>query len=367
MTDSDEITNNKSESKMGEVLKRSFLAFQGVYMAIIAAIVSIGVSLILITISGIDPIESLKFLFLGSLGSKNGFAEVLVRFTPLTLAALGISVAFRCGIWNIGAEGQIFLGALGAALTGLYLPETLPGAVHLFLVIIAGFVFGGFWGGLVGFMKAYLNANEIIVTIMMNYVAALFVGFLVSGPIRDPSALIPQPQTAKLPQSVWLPRIIEGTRAHAGVILAIVLALLVWFLFSKTTLGYNIVSIGLNPKAALHGGINVKNTIIYSMIISGGIAGLAGVGEVCGLHRYLVSDISPGYGFLAIAVALLGGLNPFGILFSSLFFSILMVGTESMQRAMGVPISLIYLVQGTVIAVILIQQSLRRNNNIIKR
>jgi len=326
-------------------------------LAILLAFVLVG---FLIWIIGINPLHAYRELLRGSLGTRNGIAETLVRTAPLLLAGLGITVAFRCGIWNIGAEGQIYMGALGAAIAGLYLP-TLPAGIHIVLVILCGFLFGMLWGGLVGLFRAYLGANEIIITIMMNYLAIFLVGYLVSGPMKDPNNLIPQPQTAKIAASAVLPGILSATRAHAGIIMALVFVVLVWVFLKYTTLGYEIRSAGSNSWAAAHGGINVPFTIFLAMAISGGLAGLAGVGEVAGLQHYLIPDISPGYGNLAIAVALSGGLNPIGVSLAALFFGILMVGAESMQRAMGVPQSLIYIIQGLVIIFVLARRVLRKS------
>jgi general nucleoside transport system permease protein len=321
-------------------------------VSILAAFVVAG---ILIAIIHINPFSAFYQFFEGSLGSKNGIAETLVRATPLALAALGVAVAFRAGVWNIGAEGQIFMGALGATLAGLYLPP-MPLVLHLPLVLLGGFAGGALWGMVAGIFKARFNANEIIVTIMMNYIAIFIVSFLVTGPMKDASGMIPQPQTVELPASALLPVIISGTRAHAGTIVLIGVVAIVWFLMNRTSTGYELRSAGANPDAARHIGINVLNTVVIAMAISGGLAGLAGANEVSGVQHLLTQDISSNYGYLCIAVALLGGLDPLGVLLSAIFFGVVYVGSESMERAMNVPVEMVYIIQGLVIVAMLLRQ-----------
>lgn len=334
-------------------------SFSDILMAMAAILIAFFIAGVLISLIGIDPIKAFAEMFKGSIGSKNGIAETLVRAAPLALAGLGIAIAFRSGIWNIGAEGQIFMGALGATLAGLFLPA-MPAWIHLPVCVISGFLFGAAWGALAGFFKGRLGANEIIITIMMNYLAMYFVGYLVTGPLKDPSGLIPQPQTAKLPEAALLPKIIPSTRAHAGILIAILAVALVYFLMKHTTFGYNFTVLGANPDAARYAGIPILITTVLVMAFSGGFAGLAGAGEVLGLQRYLTQDISPGYGNTAIAVALLGGLHPFGVAISAFFFGAIMVGAEAMQRAMGVPNSMVYIIQALVIMIVLARRVFRR-------
>jgi general nucleoside transport system permease protein len=322
---------------------------------LISILIAFIVAGILIALTHINPFAAFYQFFRGSLGSKNGIAETLVRATPLAFAALGVAVAFRAGVWNIGAEGQIFMGALGATLAGLYLPP-MPPILHLPLVLVCGFAGGAVWGALAGLFKARFNANEIIVTIMMNYIAIFIVSFLVTGPMKDASGMIPQPETVELPASGLLPVIISGTRAHAGTLVLIGVIAVVWFLMKRTSTGYELRSTGANPDAARHIGINVLNTVVVAMAISGGLAGLAGANEVSGVQHLLTQDISSSYGYLSIAVALLGGLEPLGVLLSALFFGAVLVGSESMQRAMNVPLEMVYIIQGLVIVSMLLRQ-----------
>jgi simple sugar transport system permease protein len=339
-----------------EAFKSVFLrALETIGRPLVSILIAFIVAGILIALTGINPFAAFFQFFQGSLGSKNGIAETLVRATPLAFAALGVAVAYRAGVWNIGAEGQIFMGALGATMAGLYLPP-MPLLVHLPLVLLCGFAGGAIWGGLAGIFKARFGANEIIVTIMMNYIAIFIVSFLVTGPMKDASGMIPQPQTVELPASALLPVIISGTRAHAGTIVLIGVVAFVWFFMYRTSTGYELRSAGANPDAARHIGINVLNTVVIAMAISGGLAGLAGANEVSGVQHLLTQDISSNYGYLSIAVALLGGLNPLGVLLSSIFFGVVYVGSESMQRAMNVPVEMVYIIQGLVIVAMLLRQ-----------
>jgi simple sugar transport system permease protein len=325
-------------------------------VAVFAALLLVAV---LIGLTGTNPILAYAALVQQSFGSVNGLAETLVRATPLALIGLGISVAFRAGLWNIGAEGQLYLGALGATVVGLYLPP-MPRALHLALAVAAGFGFGAVWAGIPGYLRAARGTNEIVTTIMMNYLATFLISFLVAGPMKDTGRLIPVPQTPALMDSALLPRLVAGTRVHAGVFLALVGAVACWFLLDRTVLGYEIQAIGADASAARYGGINVPLIGTAAMVLSGGFAGLSGVSEVAGVHLRLLEGISPGYGYLAIAVALLGRLSPVGVIVSSVFFGALLVGAESMRRVAGVPVGTIYLLEGLVVLFVLAQRALRR-------
>jgi general nucleoside transport system permease protein len=325
---------------------------------LLAILLALAVVAVLIALMGINPLKAYAALFQGSLGSRDGIGETLVRMTPLLLVGLGVSIAFRGGIWNIGAEGQIYMGALGATLAGLYLPR-LPAAVHLPVTVLAGFLFGGLWGAIPGYMKGKLKANEIVITIMMNYLALFLVSYLVSGPMRDPNRMVAQAQTALIAEPAFLPRLMPGSRAHAGILLALLAAVLTWFLLHRTTLGYNIKAVGASPLVAAYGGVAAVSTITLAMFLSGGLAGLAGMGEVSGVHHYLLEGVSPGYGYLGIAVALLGGLEPLGVVLSAFFFGALTVGAETMQRSVGVPVAMVYFTQGLVVLFVLARRAFR--------
>ena len=343
----------QNDTRRAERLKRSLIGgLRELGLGLVAIVFSFLVVAVLMVAVGVNPIAAYGALVRGSLGSLNGIGETLVRTTPLLLIGLGISIAFRGGMWNIGAEGQLLLGAIGATLAGLYLPE-MPQIIHLPLLMLAGIAFGALWGAIPGYLRSKWGANEIVITIMMNYLAIFLLSYLVNGPMKDMNRVPPQPQTANLPPSALLPRLLPPTRTHAGIVIALVTTMIVWFILERTVLGYEIKAAGSNPIAAKQGGIRTVFTGTVAMLLSGGLAGLAGMSEIAGIHRRLLEGISPGYGYLAIAVALFGGLNPVGVLLSSLFFGALVVGADSMGRAVGVPVATVYLLQGLVLIFVL--------------
>ena len=306
----------------------------------------------LIALMKVSPLKAYEAMWRGAFGTRNGVAETMLRATPLLLAGLGVLIAFRCGLWNIGAEGQLYAGALGATLAGVYLPP-LPPIIHLFLVMLGGFIFGALYGALPGLMRAYRGANEIVTTIMLNYLAIFGISFLVNGPLRDSNQLLPQPQSFAVAVTARLPKILAGTRANAGIFIALAAAAVVYVLLWKTVPGFRIRIVGQNPTAARFGGVNVKRYIVLAMALSGGLAGLAGMTEVAGVRGYLIPNLSLNYGYTAIAVALLGGLHPAGVIVSAFFFASLGVGADGLQRSVGVPTATVLIIQGLVLVFVL--------------
>jgi simple sugar transport system permease protein len=228
--------------------------------------------------SGANPLVAYQALFKGAFGSRNNIIETLVKSTPILFVALGVTFAFRCSVWNIGSEGQLHIGAVGATLAGLAmksLTPDLPPILAIPVMIVAGFLFGGLYASFAGVLKVKWEVNEVITTIMMNFVAILFVQYLTFGPLIDPAAL-GQPMSAYILEAAQLPRLLARSRLHLGVVLAVVAAVLVYIVLWKTTLGYQIRAVGANPRAAKHAGINVPRSIFVAMIISGGLAGMAG-------------------------------------------------------------------------------------------
>jgi simple sugar transport system permease protein len=292
-----------------------------------------------------------------------GITEILVRATPLILVALGIAVSFRSGILNIGAEGQIQVGIIAAAAVALGLPG-LPKALLLPLVLVAGALGGGFWGWIAGALKARLGVNEILSTVMLNYIAAQFYTFCLRGPMLDPSEMTTgsgTPQSTRLPEAAWLGRIIPGMRLHWGLVIAIALALLVYILLWRTTSGFRLRAAGADEKAARYAGINVERYLIVAMVVSGAFAGLAGAVELTGVHRRAIEGISSGYGFSGIVVALFGALHPAGIVPAAAFFGLLLLGADMTQRSVGVPANMVLVLQGAVILAIVSAQMFLNN------
>jgi general nucleoside transport system permease protein len=328
----------------GNIVVHVLLPLAGVLVALL-------IGAVMLLILGVNPIEAYGAMFEGAFGSVSGITQSLVKATPLLLVGLGICIAFRASVINIGAEGQIILGAIAATWFPLTF-STWPGWLLLPATLIVGFIAGGAWGFVPGILKARLQVNEILSTIMMNAIATQFLFLLIRGPLMDPAGVAAGTflaQTARLPKQVWLPRLVPQTLLHAGGILAIVLAFVVYFFLWRTTIGYRIRAVGLNPDASRYAGISVSFYQALAMTLAGGFAGLAGAVEVAGVQHRLLDGITSGYGFTGIVAALLGGLHPLGLIPASILFGGLLVGANQMQRAVQVPSSLITAILGLVV------------------
>jgi ABC-type uncharacterized transport system permease subunit len=311
------------------------------------------VALVLAAI-GASPWATFGVILTGPLRDLFGITEILVRAVPLILVALGVAISFRSGILNIGAEGQILIGILCATGVALWLPQW-PGVVLLPLCLAAGAAGGALWGGIAGVLRARLDVNEILSTVMLNYIAAQLYTFMLRGPLIDPAEMMTgsgTPQSMRLARAAWLDRLVPGTRLHTGLLIALVLAGLVWVLLWRTTLGFRMRAAGAGSKAARYAGIHVERSLVIAMLLAGGFAGLAGAVEVLGVHHRAIESISSGYGFAAIVVALFGGLHPAGIVPAAVFFGLLLVGADMTQRSAGVPANMVLVLQGAIILAI---------------
>lgn len=315
----------------------------------------------LILLAGLNPIAAYKAMFRSAFGNINNIGETLIKMVPLLLAGLGTAVAIRAKIFNIGAEGQIQMGALGAAVAGIFLVD-LPPALGIVLTLLFGFIAGALWGGIAGLIKIRFKVNEIIVTLMMNYIAIGILSYLVTGPWRDPKST--EPYTAMFADSSILPVILPGTRLHAGFLVALLATIALAWIFRKTVYGYQSIILGSNERAAEYAGIKTGSVIFITMLISGGLAGLAGVGEVAGVHHRVLQGFSPGYGYTAIAIALLGRLNPYGIFAASFLFAALVVGADGMQLFVGVPVSLVLIIEGLVLFLLLASEIIMKRTRL---
>ena len=312
----------------------------------IAIVLALLCGALLIGLSGYSPAAAYAALLRGSFGNINSIAEVLVKTTPLLLAALGLTISNRAQVISIGAEGQIYLGAMGAAFIALFLGE-LPAVVAIPLCMAVGIALGAFWGGIAGWLKVRMNANEVIVTLMMNYIAIELVRYLVNGPWRDPGAV--EPYSALITPGAYLPTLIPRTRLHVGILIALALVAVFWWVLRRTTLGYQLTVCGSNPVAAQANGINGKRMIVISLLISGGMAGLAGAIELMGVHHRLLEEVSPEYGFTAIIIAVLGRGKPVRVLLAALFFAVLTTGADGMRLTMGIPAAIGTILQALVL------------------
>jgi general nucleoside transport system permease protein len=320
------------------------------FLAIFTAVVIGGV---IIWLVGGDPFLAYKGLIQGSWGSKKAISETAVWATPYIFAGLAVALAFNGGLFNIGAEGQLAIGATCTALVGYALPAKLgydlPVYILLPLAIIVGMIAGGIWAGIPGALKAYTGAHEVINTIMMNYIALNTISYLLNGAMKDRSPTNVIARTPLIAESARIPAIFDGLRVHWGFVLALAVAFLIWWLLNKTTLGFEIRTVGLNPDAAKYAGINVKRIIILTMVLSGMLAGLAGSVEVTGLNYRHELGFSIGYGFDAIAIALLGRSSPLGVVLASLLFASMRNGATRMQFLTQLPVDLISMIQALIL------------------
>lgn len=291
------------------------------------------------------PLVAFDALFQGSLSNERAIANTLNAATPLILVGLAVAFGFRAGLFNIGAQGQFFLGAFFSALLGAV--AGLPDGVHLAVTLLGGFIGGALWGFIPGLLKAWRGAHEVVVTIMLNFVAMLSLNLLAGTTFRDPGASFPR--TSDIYPSAALPILLQDTRLHAGIIVALLAALAVWFLLFKTALGFEIRMVGANASAARYAGIRPGFITVLTMSISGGLAGLAGAAEILGITKNYPAEYATTYGFDGIAVALLGRSHPFGVVGAALLFGVLRAGVGTMQRTTNIPIDIIVIVQAAII------------------
>lgn len=324
-----------------------------------SVLLAILIGSLIMWISGYDPIAAYSALFQGSFGTPKAFGDTLLKSTPLILAGLGLAYGFRANLFNIGAEGQLFMGGLAAGWLGLVLAGQ-PWYVALPLLLLAAMLAGAAWAFIPAILKARIGAHEVITTMMFTYIARYFVSYLVIGPLKSPGQI---PQTGLLPPEAQLPRIqslfsdatlqampfLKMGRAHMGILVALVAAVIVWWVLKYTTLGYENRAVGYNPWAAETGGISVQWTTVKALCISGSLAGLAGAVEVMGVHHRLFDQFSSGFGFTGIAVALLAKNHPIAVIPAALLFGALSAGAGTMQLMADVPQKIILIVQALVI------------------
>lgn len=343
--------------------------WQELLVPVLAVVTGLILGAIVIIASGENPFTAYGALFAGSFGTPGAliegiqsyiatgetrlllraiypFTESLVTATPYIFAGLSVALGFRAGLFNIGAEGQFFIGALCSAFVG-YSIKGLPMIIHLPLAILAGAAGGAIWGMIPGYLKAKFGAHEVVNTIMMNWIAFRLSDWLLNGPMKSSGF---RPVTPNVEASAELPRLFaDPLRFNVGFFLALLVAYLIyWFLF-KTTTGFEIRSVGANPDAAKYAGMNIVKNIVLVMAMAGGLAGLAGSSQVLGVDHWVGQGFSAGYGFDAIALALLGKSHPFGVVISALLFGFLRSGATNMQSRAGIPIDIISIIQGLVI------------------
>jgi ABC-type uncharacterized transport system permease subunit len=308
-------------------------------IAVLAPLGALAVSLIigaaLVMWSGASALGTFGLVLKGAAGSQFALLETLTRSTPLIFTGLAAAVAFRAKLWNIGGEGQLYIGAVLTVVLGTGLLP-LPSPLLVPILLLAGVIGGALT--LMGptLLKNRFGVDEVVTTLLLNFIVVLFVSLLLDGPLKDPMGL-GWPQSPKVIPEAVLPKLVQGKRLHAGFLLAIAAALAVWFVNARTTLGYEMRAVGHNPRAARFLGMPVDSVLLKTAMLSGGLAGLAGVSEVAGLKGNLTLDLSPGFGYSGIVVAMLAMLHPLGVIVAAIFVAGMFVGADAMSRSAGVP------------------------------
>jgi simple sugar transport system permease protein len=341
------------EAKKARILSRDALSIGA---PILGAIIGLLIGGLLLRIAGADPIAAYKTMIQGSFGGVRQITELLLKTAPLLLLGLGLSIAFRARVWNIGGEGQYYMGALLGTIIALYFTEW-PRPVLLLAMVGAGLLGGLLWALIPAFFKIRFGMSEIISTLMLNYIAILFVTYLARGPLQEPGGYLPM--SAQIDPLARLP-VFGSTRIHIGVLVSFLLVPVVHFFLWSTPVGFRLRAVGSRASVAEYAGISVSRAIVLVLMLSGALAGLTGIMEVSTLHLRLKAGISGGYGFSAILVALLGRMNPFGVAIAALFFSMLTIGAQTMHIVAGVPPELADAIQAVVVLSVLAVDSLAR-------
>lgn len=300
-----------------------------------AILATLAIASILVLLAGASPLSVFWLVLKGAAGSKFAFLETLTRATPLIFTGLAVAIAFRAKLWNIGAEAQLYIGAVLTATLGTGLLP-LPSLVLIPIIALAAMAAGGLLLLGPAILKTRLGVDEVVTTLLLNFVVILFVSLLLEGPLKDPMGL-GWPQSKRVIAEAQLSRLITGKRLHLGFVLALVSALITWFIIKKTTLGYEMRAVGHSPDAARFAGIPVNMVLMKTALLSGGLAALAGFSEVSGLKGNLTLDLSPGFGYTGIVVAMLAMLNPLGVVLTAVFVAGIFVGADAMSRSAGVP------------------------------
>ncbi len=328
-----------------------------VFYPILAIIIALVFTGFIIFFMGFSPLEAYAMMVSGSMKNLSAIGETVVSAVPLIFSGLSFAFAYKSGIFNIGVEGQIYIGALFTILVGTL--KGIPPVIHMPLTIAAGFVGGALWGLLIGWLKVRFGAKEMITSIMLNYVATIFISYCVSGPMKEQSGS-GMSQTEAVAEGIRLPRFVAGTRLHAGVFLALAALFFFWIFIWKSKKGYELRVTGLNPNAAQYAGMNTDRNTLLVMLLAGGIAGLAGCVEILALQGRLMAGFAGNIGFNGITVALLGDCNPVGILLSALLFGALNAGSNKMEMLVGVPSATVSIMQGIIILAVVARVAFER-------
>lgn len=334
----------KKQTKLGAIFNWENLF--SLLTPVLGIFIGLFLTAFLLLSQGINPLEAYGSMFAGAFIGKFELSFTFMEFIPLALAGLAVTIAYRCGIFNIGVEGQLYISALFTTWVAVSFPN-LPGIILLPLSLLSGMVMGGLFAAIPAYLKVKHGMNEVLICMLLNYVGINLVGLAVNSFLKAPNQ--PNPNSEMLPKSTWMPIILKGTQLHAGFILVFVLAIALYFILFKTTMGYQIRSVGLSQKASTYSGISVAKTMMFTMVVSGMIAGLAGSMVIMGSQHRLLANFLVGYGYDAISVSLLGGLNPIGVLFTAFFFGALKSGGNAMQISVGIPVSVVSIINAIAI------------------
>jgi simple sugar transport system permease protein len=348
-------TDSKESGPRPSAWSKFPVATVGIPLISIVAAILIGAAMM--ALMGFSPLQAYAALWEGSLGNAYQISETLKTATPLLLCGLGIAIAFKAGAFNIGAVGQMYLGALGAVIVGGKFAG-LPAPLHIFLATLAAFLAGGLWALVPALLKIYAGANEIISTILLNYVGIYFVSFLIAGPIKA-TGHRDEPTSWPVLHGANYPRLIPHTQLHMGFVMAVAAMILLFIVMRYTTLGKRVLIVGLNPMAARHAGIRSDRVFLLTFFISGSLAGLAGASEILGYMNRLIENFAPTTGYDAIAVALLGGLQPLVIGIAAFFFAALQTGAVAMEAIAKLPAQLVDMIRVLAVLAVLAASSPR--------
>jgi simple sugar transport system permease protein len=328
---------------------------RSIVKALLSVVLTLAVTSAVFLINNVNPALAFIYMFQGAFGDINLLSETLIRMTPILIVSLGLAVSFKCKIWNIGAEGQLYMGAMLGTIVAIGIGG---GPLSLLAALVVGAAGGLLWAAGPALMKVKLGINEVITTFLMNFVGIYLVQWMISYPFRSPDTYFPE--SAAIPSSSALAVILPGTRLHLGVALALALVPVVYFLLERTTFGYKVKVVGENPEAARYGGMEIGKLIFVSLIFSGLLAGLAGITEVMGIQFRVRGSLSPGYGYTGIVVALLGNNNPLGVALASLFLAAVMNGSSTLAWTMNIPMGIVDLMQGLLFIFVLASEPLVR-------
>lgn len=325
--------------------------------SLLAVLIALLVGAAILLVAGASPLAAYREMVRGAIGSRFAISQLLVVLVPLLIIGLGLAVAFRGRVWNIGAEGQFYLGALAGGTLAIVLPGSVP-LLIIPAVLIVGAAAGAAWGWIAGELRSRWGVNEIITSLLLNYVAIYWYGYFIRKPLRDPSGFLPQ--SREIPAAAQLPNF-HGFQVHVGLIIALGLVPILAYVMARTPFGFRVTAMGLNAEAAAGAaGVDTRRSVVRLMLISGGLAGVAGIVQILGVQLRLQVGISPGFGFTAIIVALLGRMRPVGVLLAALLIAGLSVGGQAMQLTQGVPIAAVHTIEALFVLFLLVADKLVR-------